>query len=90
MGQWYPEENDGPALQVAAFREEGGRLSTPGPLLRMREDTEINAIVYNRLDQPLTVHGAAWQGPGFTERVYIVSADDLDTSALPVSALLCL
>src|SRR5262250_1954244 len=56
MGEWSPEENDGPALKVAAFREEGGRLSTPGPLLRMPEGTEIDATLYNRLDQPLTVH----------------------------------
>ena len=59
MGKWYPEENDGPGLQVAAFREEGGHLSTPGPLLCVAEGTEINAIVYNRLEQPLTVAWAA-------------------------------
>jgi len=57
MGEWYREENDGPALKVAAFREESRRLSTPGPLLRVPEGTEINATVYNRLGQPLTVHG---------------------------------
>src|SRR5215467_9412214 len=39
MGEWSPEENDGPALKVAAFREEGGRLLTPGPLLRVLEGT---------------------------------------------------
>ena len=31
MGEWYPEENDGPGLPVAAFREEGGPLSTQNP-----------------------------------------------------------
>lgn len=57
MGEWSPEEDDGPRLKVAAFREEGGNLSTPGPFLRVPEGTEINAIVYNHLDGPLTVHG---------------------------------
>jgi FtsP/CotA-like multicopper oxidase with cupredoxin domain len=57
MGEWYPEENDGPALSVAAFREEGGSLLTPGPLIRVTEGTEIHSTVSNRLDQPLTIHG---------------------------------
>ena len=57
MGEWSPEENDGPALNVAAFREEGGPLSTPGPLLRVPEGTEIDATISNHLEQPLTVHG---------------------------------
>ena len=57
MGGWYPEEAEGPALRVAAFREEGGALSTPGPLIRVLEGTEIRAIVRNRLDQSLTLHG---------------------------------
>src|SRR6266849_8766114 len=42
MGEWYPEEAEGPALQVAAFREAGGTLSTPGPLIRVSEGTEIH------------------------------------------------
>src|SRR5258708_18693985 len=57
VGEWYPEENDGPALKVAAFREEGGGLSTPGPLLRVPEGTQIHVSVHNRLDQLLTLHG---------------------------------
>lgn len=57
MGEWSPEENDGPALHVAAFREQGRPLSTPGPLLRVTEGAEIQAFIDNRLDQPLTIHG---------------------------------
>jgi FtsP/CotA-like multicopper oxidase with cupredoxin domain len=57
MGEWSPEEHDGPSLQVAAFREEGRSLSTPGPLLRVPEGTEIDVTVTNRLDRALTVHG---------------------------------
>jgi FtsP/CotA-like multicopper oxidase with cupredoxin domain len=75
MGEWYPEENDGPALKVAAFREEGRRLSTPGPLLRVPEGTEINATVYNRLDQPLTVHGLHGR-PGDAKEILIVPSGE--------------
>ena len=71
MGDWYPEEDDGPALPVAAFREEGGALSTPGPLIRVTEGTEIRSTVYNRLDQPLTIHGLSTR-PGNTKDVLVV------------------
>jgi FtsP/CotA-like multicopper oxidase with cupredoxin domain len=56
MGEWHPTI-ESPALPSAAFREEGGPLSAPGPLLRVVEGTEIDAIVFNRLDQALTLHG---------------------------------
>jgi FtsP/CotA-like multicopper oxidase with cupredoxin domain len=75
MGKWYPEENDGPALEVAAFREEGRPLSTPGPLLRVPEGTAINATVTNRLDQPLTVHGLRGR-PGDVDEILIVPSGE--------------
>jgi manganese oxidase len=72
MGEWSPEENDGPALDVAAFREEGGPLSTPGPLLRVPEGTEIDATISNQLEQPLIVHGLHSR-PGDAKEVLIVA-----------------
>ena len=72
MGEWSPEENDGPALSVAAFREEGRRLSTPGPLLRVPEGTEIDATISNQLEQPLTIHGL-YSRPGDAKEVLIVA-----------------
>ena len=71
MGEWYPEESDGPALPVAAFREEGGPLSAPGPLLRVVQGTEIHANVFNRLDQPLMIHGLHSR-PGNAEDILVV------------------
>jgi FtsP/CotA-like multicopper oxidase with cupredoxin domain len=71
MGEWYPEENDGPGLQVAAFRDEGGALITPGPLIRVTEGTEIHSTVSNRLDQPLTIHGLHTR-PGDARNVLVV------------------
>lgn len=72
MGEWSPEEHDGPSLKVAAFREEGWSLSTPGPLLRVPEGTEIDATVTNRLDLPLTVHGLHSR-PGDANNVVVVA-----------------
>src|SRR5215469_6617925 len=72
MGEWSPEESDGPALSVAAFREEGGHLSTPGPLLRVPEGTEIDATISNQLEQPLTVHGLH-RRPGDAKEILIVA-----------------
>jgi FtsP/CotA-like multicopper oxidase with cupredoxin domain len=71
MGEWYPEENDGPGLPVAAFREEGGRPSTPGPLIRVIEGTEIYTTVHNRLDHPLTMHGLHTR-PGNEKDVLVI------------------
>ena len=71
MGEWHPEEDEGPGLPTAAFREKGGPLSTPGPLLRMVEGTEIDAIVFNRLGQPLTLHGMHSR-PGNPKDILIV------------------
>src|SRR5574337_562907 len=45
LGNWYPEESDGPAFQSAAFGEVGGKLLTPGPLIRVPEGTSIHASV---------------------------------------------
>ena len=56
-GLWRPEESDGPALDVAAFGEEGGPLLTPGPLVRVLGDTEIVVHLRNELKETLQVHG---------------------------------
>jgi manganese oxidase len=82
MGEWYPEQNDGPVFKVAAFREEGGRLLTPGPLLRVLEGTEIDATVRNRLDQPLIVHGLHGRPGDPTEVLVIPSGESRETRFL--------
>ena len=57
-GLWYPEEKEGPGHKVYAFGEEGGGLSTPGPMIRVPTGTEIEVTVRNRiLGKPLHVHG---------------------------------
>lgn len=56
-GDWHPEREEGPALNVAAFGEEGGPLMTPGPLLRVSEGTDLIVRVRNTLAERLSIHG---------------------------------
>jgi len=56
-GEWRPEGENGRAVDVAAFAEEGKTLSTPGPLIRVPVGTQIHATIRNRLDKPLIVYG---------------------------------
>jgi len=58
MAVWHPEADDGPAIEVAAFREAGGRPEVPGPLIRVRTGTTIVATVRNTLtDSTISIHG---------------------------------
>ena len=58
MAVWHPEADDGPAIEVAAFGEEGGTPQVPGPLIRVRTGTTIVATVRNTLaDSTISIHG---------------------------------
>ena len=57
-GIWYPEEKDGPGLQVQAFAEAGSPLGIPGPMIRVPEGTEILVNIRNAVsDAALVIHG---------------------------------
>jgi FtsP/CotA-like multicopper oxidase with cupredoxin domain len=56
-GQWRPEGPEGAPLDVAAFGEEGGDLSVPGPLIRAREGTSVVLTLRNALESELRVSG---------------------------------
>lgn len=58
IGTWYPEERDGPGLQVQAFAEAGPPAEIPGPLIRVPEGTEIQVSVRNTIPgAALVIHG---------------------------------
>lgn len=58
MATWFPEADRGPSIEVAAFAEAGQAPQIPGPLLRVRAGTPIDAIVRNGLpDSTITVRG---------------------------------
>jgi len=53
---WQPERSL-PPYRVLAFAEAGKALSTPGPLIRIREGTVVDVSIRNRLAGDLFVHG---------------------------------
>ena len=60
MATWHPDAGDGPSADVEAFAEEGKAPEIPGPLVRVREGTLIDATVRNDLaDSTITVTGLA-------------------------------
>ncbi|MCC8940784.1 multicopper oxidase domain-containing protein [Bradyrhizobium sp. Arg68] len=59
-------------IEVAAFGEEGGNLSAPGPLVRVREGTTIVITLRNTLGSALTVHGLCAR-PGPCDPVSVAS-----------------
>jgi FtsP/CotA-like multicopper oxidase with cupredoxin domain len=57
-GIWHPEGLEGRGLDsVAAFAEPGGRLMTPGPLIRVKAGTVVRGTVRNTLSRSLSVFG---------------------------------
>ena len=60
VATWHPEADDGPSADVETFAEEGKAPEIPGPLIRVREGTVIDATVRNDLaDSTITVTGLA-------------------------------
>ncbi len=72
MATWRPEADSGPAIDVAAFAEEGHAPTVPGPLIRVPTGTVVHATVTNMLtDSSITVHGL------FTRPAPAAGADSL-------------
>ena len=62
-GEWHPDGDSDPGVLVHAFAEAGKRLQIPGPLMRVKEGTEIRALVHNAIgNDTLTVHGLYQRG----------------------------
>ena len=57
LGTWHPDRDSDPGVVVKAFAVDGGPLQVPGPIIRVREGTDIRARVLNSLTEPLVLHG---------------------------------
>ena len=58
VGVWYPEDRDGPALQVQAFAEAGHSPEIPGPMIRVPAGSEISVDIRNAIPgSTLVIHG---------------------------------
>ena len=63
MGAWHPNGPKEKALEIAAFGEEGGPLSVPGPLIRVTEGTTVAVTLRNALSSELRVFGLCARAP---------------------------
>lgn len=69
-GRWHPEADDGPSVDIEAFAEEGSPPMIPGPLVRVRSGTRVDASIRNALPDTLLVFGLSGQaGAGDTIRI---------------------
>ena len=57
VGGWRPGGADGPSLTVQAFGETLGKLSSPAPMIRVAEGTQIEVTIHNELPDSLRVAG---------------------------------
>jgi hypothetical protein len=55
-GLWQPERFLRPS-RMLAFGESGGALTTPGPLIRIREGTLVDVSIRNRVGSDIIVYG---------------------------------
>jgi FtsP/CotA-like multicopper oxidase with cupredoxin domain len=57
LGEWHPDRDSDHGVVVKAFAVEGGPLQVPGPVIRVREGTDIRASIRNSLSEPLVLRG---------------------------------
>jgi manganese oxidase len=57
LGMWHPDRDSDPGVVVKAFAVDGGPLQVPGPLIRVREGSEIRMSIRNSLGENLALHG---------------------------------
>ena len=84
-GVWHPEAQDGTALEIASFAEEGHELQTPGPLIRVPQGTQVRVSVHNRLSQPAFVYGLH-QRPGKSDDAMELAAGETKETSFTAGA----
>jgi manganese oxidase len=57
LATWHPDRDTDPGVVVKAFGVENGPLQIPGPIIRVREGTDIRVRVRNSLGESLALHG---------------------------------
>jgi FtsP/CotA-like multicopper oxidase with cupredoxin domain len=71
--RWRPGSDTGVALPADAFGEEGSGPTIPGPLLRAKVGTRVEATIRNALPETLVVSGLRERGPRSTESLIRVA-----------------
>jgi manganese oxidase len=76
QGEWRPEGPKGRTLSVQAFREEIGRLTIPGPLVRVPAGTQIHAAIRNDIPgTTLTMFGMGDRAAGVTSTLRVPAGE---------------
>ena len=57
IAKWKPEGENDPEVPVLAFAEVGKGASVPGPMIRVRQGTEVQLTLTNRSDSALVIGG---------------------------------
>ena len=73
-GRWYPEADTGASVPIQAFAEPGKAASTPGPLIRVPEGTEIHLTLRNNLDSVSARVFGLHTRPGMNDAGVVVPA----------------
>ena len=55
--RWKPESDTEPEVPILAFTEAGKTPTVPGPLIRVRQGTELRVTLRNRSDSALVIGG---------------------------------
>jgi FtsP/CotA-like multicopper oxidase with cupredoxin domain len=78
LGTWHPDRDTDPGVAVKAFAVDGGPLQIPGPVIRVREGTEIHVRVRNSVGDSLALHGL-YTRPGTATSARGVTIDPGET-----------
>jgi len=76
---WHLDRDADPGLPVFAFAEGDGAPRIPGPLLRVRAGTEVEASIRNTLADTLVVHGLAPRGSALADSLVIAPGATAET-----------
>lgn len=83
QGMWHPEAQDGPAMKVPTFAEQGHELQVPGPLIRVAQGTQVRVSVHNLLSQTAFVYGLHQRPGKADEAMELAAGETKETTFTP-------
>lgn len=75
--RWYPEGEKGVGVPVFTFAEAGKRARIPGPLIRVRRGTMIDATIRNLLPKAVVVGGLLARGEPGSDSIVVAPGAEI-------------
>ena len=75
--RWYPETERGTGVPVFAFAEAGKRARIPGPMIRVRRGTIVEATIRNLLPKAVALGGLRARGEAGSDSVVVAPGADV-------------